>query len=187
MLPIFVLAFSLSTDAFAIALRSIASPRSMWWYVLITALIFGVIEMLLAYLGWQLGNSISQDVITIHQWIAIALLILVGGKKIRDGFSYSKPLISQSSPSLLILMGMAIGSSLDAFVVGLLLAFFYIDIFPTAFVIGFVTFGMVIIGMTTKSLMGARTAAIQSVVQSLGGTVLIGIALFIFWAHLKLL
>src|SRR3954469_13224840 len=82
-LPVVLLALSMSTDAFAAAVgKGARLDRPGLGEALGTGLIFGRVEGLTPLIGWGLGKAASRFIAAYDHWIAFAILTLVGGKKI---------------------------------------------------------------------------------------------------------
>src|ERR1700733_10158617 len=87
-----LLAFAMSTDAFAAAVGKGATlHRPHLREALRTGLIFGVIEAATPLIGWALGRAAAPYVASWDHWIAFGLLALLGLRMIRSGFSTPAP------------------------------------------------------------------------------------------------
>jgi putative Mn2+ efflux pump MntP len=74
-----LLAFAMSTDAFAAAVgkgATLRRPRIR--EALRTGLIFGVIEAITPLVGWVLGKAAAPHVASWDHWIAFSLLFVLG-------------------------------------------------------------------------------------------------------------
>ncbi len=130
-------------------------------------------------LGWGLGVSFSSYITAFDHWIAFVLLGFLGGKMIYESFEEEETTISSFSTKTLITLGVA--TSIDALAVGVSMAFLKTSIYIPAFIIGFVTFSLSLIGVIS----GYRFGKIKGVnVELLGGVILIAIGIKILVEHL---
>jgi manganese efflux pump family protein len=181
-----LLAFSMSTDAFAAAIgKGLALQRPHWREALRTGLIFGVIEALTPVIGWALGRVAASYVERWDHWIAFALLgglgvrMIVASLRAPDTDDDAKP--TRHGFWLLAVTGLA--TSIDAMVVGASLAFIDVEIVPIAAAIGLATLVMVSAGVMLGRVLG-RMAGRWA--EAIGGMLLIGIGTTILFEHLRL-
>lgn len=181
-----LLAFAMSTDAFAAAIgkgASLHKPR--WSEALRTGLIFGVIETVTPVIGWALGLAAAKYVVAWDHWIAFALLSGLGLMMIRNGLRRSPDGIAgEHAPrrhAFWLLALTAFATSIDAMAVGVSLAFIDVDILPTAAAIGLTTMLMVTVGVMLGRFLGAMAGRRAEIV---GGAILIFIGSFILYEHL---
>jgi putative Mn2+ efflux pump MntP len=184
-----LLAFAMSTDAFAAAIGKGATfhkPRLA--DAMRTGLIFGVIEAITPLLGWLLGAAASRYVVAWDHWLAFTLLCVLGGVMIRNGL---RPADEQGEDAAqgrrgrtsfwsLALTGLA--TSIDAMAVGVSLAFIDNNILVTAAAIGLATMLMVTVGVMLGRVLGK---VVGHRAEILGGVVLIGIGSVILFEHLS--
>lgn len=179
-----ILAFGMSMDAFAASIGKGASlHRPRFREAFRTGLIFGVIEAITPLIGWSLGLFASQYIMQWSQWVAFALLFILGTRMIIEGFK-NKPedsLTAVTRHSFWILAATAIGTSIDALAIGVGLAFLEVNIIHTALLIGMATMLMSTLGMMIGRFIGPLLGKWAEV---LGGLVLIGIGLNILLEHL---
>ncbi len=179
-----LLAFAMSTDAFAAAVgKGAALRKPSWREALRTGLIFGVIEALTPVIGWAVGLAAASYVARWDHWIAFTLLGALGLRMVWAGCGApddvdDKP--SRNTFRTLALTGFA--TSIDAMAVGVGLAFINVNIAWTALAIGLATLTMVTLGVMVGRVLGA---VIGKRAEILGGVVLIGIGCFILYEHLN--
>lgn len=138
-----VIAFSLSTDAFAASLANGARfPGLAVNRTLAIALGFGVLEALAPLLGYGLGQQFSTVIADVDHWIAFGLLGFLGLRMVWKSFSASEDASEGMIPSWSAVAVTALGTSVDATVVGVTLALVSDNIPLTILAIGVVTFGM---------------------------------------------
>ncbi|MDD1507340.1 manganese efflux pump MntP [Pseudomonas sp. CNPSo 3701] len=182
-LSLVLLAFAMSTDAFAAAVgkgASLHKPRFL--DALRTGLIFGVIEAITPVIGWFIGQAAASFAEEWDHWIAFTLLLLLGVHMIYAGLrpeadeEEEKP----KSHSFWLLAATAFATSIDALAVGVGLAFVDVNIWVAALAIGLATMTMVTIGVMLGRLIGT---AIGQKAEILGGLVLIGVGAAILYEH----
>ena len=180
------LAFSMSADAFAVAVSKGASlRRPKPTEALKTGLIFGTIEALTPLVGWGLGAAASNYVTTFDHWIAFLILSALGIKMLIDSASpkdETKELPSRHNLRTLALAGL--GSSIDAMGVGVTLAFIDANIWITSAAIGMATFLMATIGIMAGHIIGSKAG---KGAEAVGGLVLIVIGTKILLEHCGIL
>jgi putative Mn2+ efflux pump MntP len=89
-----------------------------------TGLVFGVIEATTPLIGWTVGVAASRLIQSLDHWIAFVLLAIVGGHMIFNAVSQSPSQDrAAQNGSWFILLATAIGTSTDAMIVGVSLAF----------------------------------------------------------------
>jgi putative Mn2+ efflux pump MntP len=179
-----LLAFAMSTDAFAAAIgKGAALHKPPLREALRTGLIFGVIETITPLIGWVIGLAASQYVSQWDHWIAFALLSGLGIHMIWAGMS--TPAIEEepkTQHSFWILAVTAVATSLDALAVGVTLAFVDVSIFWAAISIGLATTVMVTLGVMLGRTIGAVIGRRAEIV---GGLVLIAVGSAVLFDHLS--
>jgi len=185
MLAIAAIAFGMSADAFAAALgKGAALARGRTIEALRTGAIFGMVEMATTVIGWAIGFAASTFVASVDHWIAFGLMGLLGLRMIHASLARHPAAPRRQRHSFADLAATAVGTSIDALIVGVTLAMLNADILTTALAIGAATFAMVTIGIILGRIAGAR---LGSWAEAAGGVVLIGIGATILIEHLGLL
>ncbi len=180
-LPVVLLALSMSTDAFAAAIgKGARLDRPGLGEALRTGLIFGGIEAVTPLLGWAAGKAASRFIAAFDHWIAFGILTIVGGKMIWDALRRDPDEEKPRSHSLGVLVVTAIGTSIDALAVGVTLALIGANIIVNALAIGTATFVMVTIGMLMGRVLGEKFGHYA---EAAGGMVLILIGCAILAQH----
>lgn len=179
-----VLAFAMSTDAFAAAVgKGAALHKPRLSEALRTGVIFGVIEAITPVIGWALGSMAAQFVRDWDNWIAFGMLCVLGAMMIRNGLGADQ---EEATPvgrhSFWLLAATGFATSIDAMAVGVSLAFIDNNIAVTALAIGLATMLMVTLGVMIGRLVGSVAGKRAEV---LGGLALIGIGATILYEHLK--
>jgi putative Mn2+ efflux pump MntP len=156
-IALFAIAFSLSLDAFAVAtvagITLVESSRQQRFRL---SFHFGLFQAIMLAGGWSLGSVIAHRLHGLDAWVAFALLALVGGNIIHNALRGDKVkhyIIDPTRGWNLIFLSVA--SSLDALAVGISLAMVNIPIFRSALIVGFVSYGMTLLGMEIGQKIGA--------------------------------
>ena len=182
-IALLLLAFAMSTDAFAAAIGKGATlQRPRFSDALRMGILFGVIEAITPLIGWFLGQFASAYVEAWDHWIAFILLAFLGLNMIKSGlFNNDDEEVDKADKhSFLSLVLTAIATSIDSAAVGVSLAFVNVSIVEAAILIGLATTVMVtlgvMIGRVVGNLVGHRA-------ELLGGVTLIIIGLWILGEH----
>lgn len=185
-ISLILLAFAMSTDAFAAAIgkgASLHKPRFI--DALRTGLIFGVIEGITPVIGWFIGQAAVGFVEEWDHWIAFVLLLLLGLHMIHAGLQPETAEATEKakSHSFWVLAVTAFATSIDALAVGIGLAFVEVNIWVAAVAIGLATMTMVTTGVLLGRVIGT---AIGHKAEIIGGLVLIGVGAAILYDHTML-
>ncbi|MGH7032933.1 MAG: manganese efflux pump MntP family protein [Stellaceae bacterium] len=178
---IVVLALSLSADAFAAALtKGTLLDRPRLGEALRSGAIFGSVEAITPVIGWAAGLAASAFIAAIDHWIAFGLLGAIGGKMIWEAMRRSEDKPKMTRNSFWPLLVTAVGTSMDAMVIGVTLAFLNADIVVVALAIGCASFVMTTIGVMIGQVVGAKLGRFA---EALGGVGLIAIGTLILIEH----
>ncbi|MEP9353172.1 manganese efflux pump MntP family protein [Xanthobacter sp. KR7-65] len=181
---IFVLAVSMSVDAFAVSVgRGAALGRPRLAEALRTGAVFGMVEAATPLIGWAAGVAASSYVEAIDHWIAFCLLGGVGLHMLATAVFGAREAVDEGTKgrSLGMLLATAVGTSIDAMAVGVSLAFFNVNIVLVAAAIGAMTFLMSSGGMLVGRMVGERFGRIAEIGA---GLVLCGLGASILIEHL---
>ncbi|HSV42987.1 MAG TPA: manganese efflux pump MntP family protein [Candidatus Bathyarchaeia archaeon] len=178
---VFLIAVGLAMDAFAISIATgIALDRGHVRNALRMGASFGFFQMMMPVLGWSLGRTVVGWVEHIDHWVAFGILVVIGGKMIYEAFQLEKAERAEDRVSWMKLFGLSIATSIDAFAVGIGLAFLKVDIFWPVVVIGVVTFGMSFAGVFIGNHVGHL---FEKKIEILGGLILILLGIAILMKH----
>ncbi|HPE07317.1 MAG TPA: manganese efflux pump MntP family protein [Smithellaceae bacterium] len=182
LLTIFLLAVGLGVDAFSVAIGIGASNnKKSWAPVLRLSLAFGLFQFVMPLIGWLAGSTVVDRIQSFDHWIAFALLVLVGGKMIREGFEKESDEQKTDQTRGWPLFLLSIATSIDALAVGFSFSLLKTALLFPAAIIGVVCFMMTAVGM----IFGKGLARIfGKKVEILGGLVLIAIGMKILIEHL---
>jgi len=180
---ILLLAFAMSTDAFAVAIcKGVSLKVHRLTDALKVGLLFGFIEAITPALGWLLGYIAVQYIERWDHWIIFILMLFLGARMIYNSFKEQECTSNKpQSHSLTMLALTAISTSIDAFAVGVGLALAAVNIIFAATMIGLVTCIMVTIGILLGKKIGCL---IGKKAELLGGLVLIAIGILTLYQHL---
>lgn len=195
-IEIILIGVGLSMDAFAVSVcRGLAMKRPDMGKAVMTGAYFGVFQAVMPILGWLLGTRFRIYIESVDHWVAFGLLFLIGGKMIWEAVR-EEPDEKQAEimtaaltegkdrgaladhRELLIL---AIATSIDALAVGISFAAIGTPIFPSAEIIGLITFCLSIIGVYTGAMFGNRY---ERKAEIAGGIILMGIGVKILIEHM---
>lgn len=180
---ILAIALSLSFDTFAVSLSlGVVRNKILFRQAVEIAALLAIFQGGLTIAGYFLGSIISNELRATDHWIALFLLSFLGVKMIVEG---KKNVSSKSSPrdynNRLILLTIALGTSIDAFAVGISFAILYVQIWKAGILIGTVTF---LASMTAIRIGKSAGERLGSKVEIIGGVILLAIGLKIFLQHI---
>jgi putative Mn2+ efflux pump MntP len=180
-LAIVLLAFSMSSDAFAAALgKGAVLQRPSYAEALRVGIIFGSVETITPVVGWLAGRAASGYIAAFDHWIAFGLLVAIGAKMVWDSVRRLDDAQKPRQHSFGVLVATAIGTSIDAMAVGVTLALIDADIIVTALAIGMATFAVTTLGILFGRMLGGRFGRLA---EAAGGFGLIFIGTKILVEH----
>jgi putative Mn2+ efflux pump MntP len=179
---ILAIALGLSFDTFAVSLsygvvRSGIRFRQATWIAIVLAFFQGGLTVA----GYFLGSIISNVLKATDHWVALGLLTFLGIKMIVEGLKKTKAEATKDFSSTIVLVTIAIGTSIDAFAVGISFALLDVKIWEAGVLIGAVTF---LASMTAIRIGKSAGERLGNKVEIIGGIILIAIGLKIFLEHL---
>jgi putative Mn2+ efflux pump MntP len=179
MLQTLIIAFGLSTDAFAASIAKGARfPGMSLPRVGGIALGFASFEALAPLIGFLLGSQFASVIEDVDHWIAFGLLGLLGGRMVWKSFHAEPEEQGAAVPTWSAVVVTALGTSIDAIAVGITLALLSDNIPLTLMTIGLVTFAMTFVGLRLGGLIGARTGRIAEFAGGIG-LALVGVNILI--------
>jgi putative Mn2+ efflux pump MntP len=178
---IIAIALGLSFDTFAVSLTyGVMQSKIFFRQALRIAMVLAFFQAGLTVAGYFLGAVISESVKTYDHWIALGLLAFLGAKMIFEGVKRSEEKEVRDYGKPLILVTIAISTSIDAFAVGVSFAFLDFKIWSSGIIIGTVTF---LASMTAIRIGKSAGERLGGKVEVIGGLILIAIGLKIFLQH----
>lgn len=186
--PLMLLAFAMSTDAFAASIgRGAELSKVRLFSALRIGVVFGVVEAIMPLLGWALGHVAMRFVSGVDHWIAFVMLALLGGHMIWEGLkkedleAIEAAESQQGDRSIWLIAFTALATSIDAMAVGITLALTDINIIVASLAIGLATALMVTIGTLLGRAIGT---VVGKGAEVLGGIILIAIGFAVLYEHL---
>lgn len=157
-IELFVLAVGLSMDAFAVSVcKGLSLGKISKKHMVIAGAWFGGFQAIMPLVGYYLGRFFTDVITEYDHWIAFILLIVIGGKMIKESFGGDENMDgSMTVRSMLIL---AVATSIDALAVGVTFAFLRVSIIPAVSFIGLVTFVCSAVGVKIGSIFGTKYRA----------------------------
>jgi len=179
---IIAIALGLSFDTFAVSLsygvvRSSIIFRQATWIAIVLAFFQGGLTVA----GYFLGSIISGTFKAMDHWIALLLLATLGIKMIIEGLKETQKEGSRNFSGTIVLLTLALGTSIDAFAVGISFAFLDVKIWTAGILIGAITF---LASMTAIRIGKSAGERLGNKVEIVGGVILILIGLKIFLEHI---
>ncbi len=136
------------------------------------AAVMGFFQGTMPIIGYIGADTLFEYIYTISKWIVFAIFIALGIKFILESFAPKKELIQCIGIKCLI--GLGIGTSIDALVSGATLRLTHSNLIISCLIIGFVSFVMSLIGFWG----GNRIKNIcPKCLESIGGIILIVLAI----------
>lgn len=180
---ILFIAIALSLDCFAVALGASTSAKVVSRFQIVrVALAFGIFQAVMPVLGWLAGKTLVDLISDYDHWVAFGLLVLIGGRMIWESFhSKANEGKERDFSKGLVLLTLAVATSIDALAVGVSFAFLSVNIAVAAFTIGIVCFVITgvgfLVGRKAGQVLGERA-------ETIGGIILIGIGIRILLSHI---
>lgn len=183
-LEILLVAIGLAMDAFAVSIcKGLAMKKMDWRKAIIVGLYFGIFQALMPVIGYFLGTTFESLVTRVDHWIAFILLVIIGGKMIKEAFDKNSDSCNDSV-NFKTMVVLAIATSIDALAVGITFAFLQTDIVLAASLIGVVTFILAVIGVKIGNQFGVKY---EKRAELIGGIILILIGIKILLEHLGII
>ena len=170
-------------DAFAVSVgKGMTLKRVRPRHALTAGVWFGVFQGLMPLIGYFVGQSFAEYVVSVDHWIAFGLLTLIGVNMIREAVSDEEEEVDGSF-GVRTMFVMAIATSIDALAVGVSMAFLDVNVWYSVAVIGVVTLLISAAGVYLGSAFGSKLGSKAGIV---GGIILIAIGIKILVEHMWL-
>lgn len=178
---LFIIAVSLSMDAFAVSVcKGLSAGRPRLSHCLTCGGWFGAFQALMPLIGWLLGVRFQGMIVSVDHWIAFVLLSLIGFNMVRESRGgAAEELDCSFSPRAML--PLAVATSIDALAVGVTFAFLQVDnIFLAVAFIGVTAFVLSAAGVKVGAAFGVR---FKSKAELAGGLILMGMGVKILVEH----
>ena len=177
-----LLGVGLAMDAFSVSLANgLNEPKMNRNKMALIASVFSIFQWLMPMIGWICVHTIVTYFTAFEKiipWIALLLLLFIGGKMLLEGIKDDDEGDEKSKVGFSALIIQGIATSIDALSVGFTIAEYgFLSAFVCAVIIGVVTFIISFAGLMIGKRFGTRLASKASI---LGGIILIGIGIEIF-------
>ena len=170
LIELFLVALSLSMDAFAVSLcKGLSVGRPTPGQCLTCGAWFGGFQALMPLIGFLLGVQFQGVISSVDHWVAFVLLGLIGANMVREALGGGEEHVD-SSFGPRAMLPLAVATSIDALAVGVTFAFLRVEIAPAVALIGVTTLVLSAIGVKVGSVFGDR---FQSKAELAGGVILI--------------
>ena len=185
-----LLGVGLAMDAFSISVANgIVEPDMKKARMIKIAGVYAVFQMLMPLIGWFLVTTVAEIFTAFHKfipWIALILLLFIGGKMVVEGIKDKKQGGKKEKEEVkeakkltwgaLIVQGVA--TSIDALSVGFTIAdYSFLRAFASSLIIGVVTLVICLLGLIFGKKIGAKFVSTATII---GGVILILIGIEIF-------
>ena len=177
-----LLGVGLAMDAFSVSMANgLSVPKMSRAMRIAIPLTFAVFQFLMPMIGWFCVRSVAEAFTSFQRaipWIALVLLLFIGGKMLIEGFRGSETEHTDVAlkPGALLIQGVA--TSIDALSVGFTIEQYHVSqALAASLIIGGLTFVICSCGLRIGQRFGTRLAGKASI---LGGIILIGIGIEIF-------
>ena len=165
-------AIGLAMDAFAVSVTAGLSAHHLSWkHYLWAGSWFGGFQFLMPVVGYFVAFGFSNFISSVDHWISFFLLLIIGINMIVESVRKDKELDTRSYDfGCMNMFLLAIATSVDALAAGVSFAFLKSPVWPSALLIGLVTFLLSCLGLKIGSVFGTRYRSWSGV---FGGIVLI--------------
>lgn len=176
-----LLGVGLAMDAFSVSLANGLNEQDMKKRKMIgVAATFAVFQALMPLIGWICVHTVLQHFQAFEKyipWIALVLLLFIGGKMLIDGI-FHKEEGGEHKVGLLALLVQGVATSIDALSVGFTIAEYgIIEALVAVLIIAFVTFAICLGGIIIGKMFGTKLSNKATI---FGGIILIAIGIEIF-------
>ena len=180
-LTIVLVALGLSFDTFAVSLSfGVVQNKIIFWQAFRVAVVLAVFQAGLLVTGFFLGSFVSDFIKAADHWVALALLSFLGIRMMIEGIRRKENDEARDYTKTKELLTVAVGTSIDAFAVGISFALLDLKIWLSGVIIGAVTF---FASMTAIRIGKSAGAKLGQRVEIVGGLILIAIGVKIFLEH----
>ncbi|WMJ23053.1 manganese efflux pump MntP family protein [Paludicola sp. MB14-C6] len=182
-IEILLIGIGLSMDAACVSMSNgMCFQNTRLKRALTIGLAFGLFQGLMPLIGYYAGSVFSEQISAFDHWIALVLLVFIGGKMIYDALKGSDDDSCSTNFTLKLLFVQAIATSIDALTVGITFAAIRnVNIYFAVSIIAITTFAFSVVAVYIGKKIGTK---LNSKAELFGGTILILIGLKIFIEHM---
>jgi len=180
MLEVFLLAFALSMDAFAVSIGiGVKNKYFDKFLALKVGMLFGFFQGVMPLFGYLSNLGLGSAIESIDHWVAFILLGILGGKMLYESFGEN---IEEDIAAITnkLLLYLAIATSIDAMAAGFTLNLLQLNPYISMIIIGVVTYIFSFLGVYIGSQGGGY---LEDKAEKIGGMILIAIGLKILIEH----
>lgn len=182
LLSIILLAIGLSMDAFAVSVSiGLNSKEDTLNKAFTAGGYFGFFQAGMTALGYLVGISLIDLIRPVDHWVAFVLLGIIGGKMIFEAIKGDGEPIDLCGIKMILTLSLA--TSIDALAAGISIASTDTPILFPALAIGLTTFLLSFTGVYIGRMLSSNRR-FSTIVDIVGGIILIGIGLKILIEHL---
>jgi manganese efflux pump family protein len=176
------ISIGLSFDTFAVSLSyGVIRKKILFWQAVRIAIVLAFFQGGLVIAGYFFGSIVSEALKAADHWIALALLSFLGIKMMIEGIKRKKKDEIKDYNKKMDLLVVALGTSIDAFAVGISFALLNVLIWQSGIIVGIVTF---LASMTAIRIGKIAGEHLDQKVEIVGGLILGAIGIKIFLEHI---
>lgn len=181
-LTILLLSVALAMDCFAVSITNgIALGQFRLLPIVKMALLFGFFQAFMPLIGWLAGVSFKSEIEAWDHWIALGILVFLGGKMIKESLSDEEDEVSQPALAWKTLLLLSVATSIDALATGVVFITETTSTFQFALLmIGLASFLFSVLG-NTIGIYAKKHLPVN--MELVGGVVLILIGVKVFVEH----
>lgn len=181
LIEIILIAIGLSMDAACVSMSNGMCYKSKFKQIFSIGLAFGLFQGIMPLIGYFAGSLFSKQISSFDHWLALILLIIIGGKMIYDAVKDDEEISCRTKLTFKLLIVQAIATSIDALAIGVGFAAMNVNIYIAASIIAVTTFILSMIAVKIGEKIGIK---LNQKAGIFGGTILILIGFKIFIEHM---
>ncbi|MCH5166353.1 MAG: manganese efflux pump [Erysipelotrichales bacterium] len=177
-IEVFLIAISLSCDAFAVSLsKGLSTSKVYLKNILIVGIYFGLFQALMPIIGYYLSKNLGVYLVRYSHLIGFIILTIIGISMIIEKDEEENDLYTPK-----IMLPLAIGTSIDALAVGVTFSLVLDSIFHSSILIGITTFILSSVGV----ILGDKIKnSINIPAKKIGGIILLLLGLNMLFEYLS--
>lgn len=182
LITLILVGLGLAIDSFAVSVcTGVVTKLVKIKHALKVGFFLGLIQGIAPVIGGLIGEGLKGLIQSVDHWVALVLLIIVGGKMVYDGIRHKPNIPKGNLLKIRNLLTMGVATSIDAVVVGIGFGLIGVKLWQAGLIIGLTTFIIAASGV----LLGAHFSRLTRLRLEIGaGLVLIGIGVKILIEHL---